>query len=103
MTNTKFTERYGYESFVYYTSLLEQDYTASAQWYMMIAQKYGIDIAAQDEVIVKAIDNHKLPEPTEEEMQIAFEKLEKQKKDLQEILQRKKQEELQFLIGEKFI
>ena len=70
---------------------------------MIIAQRYGIDIAAQDEVIVKAIDNHKLPEPTEEEMQIAFEKLENQKKDLQEILERKKQEELQFLIGEKFI
>ena len=103
MTKTKFTERYGYESFVYYTSLLEQGKTASAQWYMIIAQRYGIDIAAQDEVIVKAIDNHKLPEPTEEEMQIAFEKLEKQKKDLQEILERKKQEELQFLIGEKFI
>ena len=103
MKNTKFTERYGYESFVYYTSLLEQDYTASAQWYMMIAQRYGIDIAAQAEVIVKAIDNHKLPEPIEEEMQIAFEKLEKQKKDLQENLERKKQEELQFLIGEKFI
>ena len=103
MKNTKFTERYGYESFVYYTSLLEQDYSASAQWYMMIAQRYGIDIAAQDEIIVKAIDNHKLPEPIEEDMQIAFEKLEKQKKDLQEILERKKQEELQFLIGEKFI
>ena len=103
MTNTKFTERYGYESFVYYTSLLEKGYSASAQWYMMIAQRYGIDIAAQDEIIVKAIDNHKLPEPTEEEMQIAFEKLENQKKEIQEIFKRKKQEELQFLIGEKFI
>ena len=103
MTNTKFTERYGYESFVYYTSLLEKGYSASAQWYMMIAQRYGIDIAAQDEIIVKAIDNHKLPEPTEEEMQIAFEKLENQKKEIQEIFKRNKQEELQYLIGEKFI
>ena len=103
MKNTKFTERYGYESFVYYTSLLEQGKTASAQWYMMIAQRYGIDIAAQDEVIVKAIDNHKLPEPIEEEMQIAFEKLENQKKEMQEIFKRNKQDELEYLIGEKFI
>ena len=103
MTNTKFTERYGYESFVYYTSLLEKGYCASAQWYMMIAQRFGLHLQEQDEMIVNAIDNHKLPEPIEEEMQIAFEKLEKQKKDLQEILERKKQEELQFLIGEKFI
>ena len=103
MIKTKFTERYGYESFVYYTSLLEKGYCASVQWYMMIEQRYGLHLQEKDEMIVNAIDNNKLPEPIEEEMQIAFEKLEKQKKDLQEILERKKQEELQFLIGEKFI
>ena len=103
MIKTKFTERYGYESFVYYTSLLEKGYCASAQWYMMIAQRFGLHLQEQDEMIVNAIDNHKLPEPIEEEMQIAFEKLENQKREMQEIFKRNKQDELEYLMGEKFI
>ena len=54
-------------------------------------------------MIVNAIDNHKLPEPIEEEMQIAFEKLENQKREMQEIFKRNKQDELEYLMGEKFI